>query len=98
MAPYHPKFFVWNCVPFHPHKRWEILSIRSPTMREVSFYSDILSELKTVVKPIHIFAVGRKAELGLKQIGVRPIYVRHPSYGGAREFKTRLALEQQFFV
>lgn len=98
MAPYHPKFFVWNCVPFHPHKQGEILSIRSPTTKEVSSYSGILSDLKTLVKPIHILAVGRKAELGLKQIGARPIYVRHPSYGGAREFRTRLALEQQFFV
>lgn len=91
LAPYHPKFFVWNCVPFHPHKQGEILSIRSPTKREVSFYSGILSELKTLVKPIHILAVGRKAEFGLKQIGVRPIYLKHPSHGGAREFRTRLA-------
>jgi len=91
LAPYHPKFFVWNCVPFHPHNQEEILSIRSPTKREVSFYSGILLELKTLVKPIHILAVGRKAEFGLKQIGVRPIYLKHPSHGGAREFRTRLA-------
>jgi len=91
LAPYHPKFLVWNCVPFHPHKQGEILSIRSPTKKEVSFYSGILSELRALVKPIHILAVGRKAELGLRQIGVRPIYVKHPSHGGAREFRTRLA-------
>ena len=91
LAPYYPNFFVWNCVPFHPHEQGETLSIRSPTKREVIFYSDILSELKTLVKPIHILAVGRKAELGLKQIGVRPIYLKHPSHGGAREFRARLA-------
>jgi len=91
LAPYHPKFLVWNCVPFHPHKQGEILSIRSPTKKEVIFYSGILSELKKLVKPIHILAVGRKAELGLRQIGVRPIYLKHPSHGGAREFRTRLA-------
>lgn len=95
MKPYHPEFFVWDCVPFHPHDPDKILSIRSPKLEEVGFYSELLKEIIEIIKikPRHIVAVGRKAELGLRLIGVRPIYVRHPSCGGAREFRTRLARE-----
>lgn len=94
LARYHPKFFVWNCIPFHPHKPREQLSIRAPKGEEVSSYSDLLSELTTLIKPKHVLAVGRKAEFALKRIGVSPIYVRHPSRGGAKEFATSM---QRFF-
>jgi hypothetical protein len=41
-----------------------------------------------LIKPKLIVAVGKKAELSLKQEGFSCIYVRHPSHGGAREFRT----------
>jgi uracil-DNA glycosylase len=88
MLPYYAKFFIWNCVPFHPHKHEEILSIRNPTRTEVCIYSGLLSEIISLIKPKLIVAVGKKAELSLKQEGFSCIYVRHPSHGGAREFRT----------
>lgn len=87
MLPCHPHFFVWNCIPFHPHKHGEILSIRNPSRREVLSFSEILSEIRNTIHPKHIIAVGRKAEHALNGIGVSPTYIRHPSHGGETNFK-----------
>lgn len=88
MLPHHPKFFVWNCIPFHPHKRGKLLSIRNPTRVEVSICSNHLSGILSLVEPELIVAVGRKPELALNHIDASSIYVRHPSRGGANNFKT----------
>jgi uracil-DNA glycosylase len=90
MLPYYPKFFIWNSVPFHPHKQDEILSVRNPTRAEVRNYSSLLSEIISLVKPKLIVAVGKKAEFVLTQKGLSCIYVRHPSHGGAGEFTTHI--------
>ncbi len=82
----YPKVFVWNAVPFHPHKRGEMLSIRHPTREEIYTHSKVLSKVLFLMKPKLIVAVGRKAELALKVLGKSSIYVRHPSQSGAREF------------
>lgn len=86
LLPYHPKFFVWNAVPFHPRKRGEMLSIRHPTREEIYVHSKVLSKMLSLMKPKLIIAVGRKAELALKILGKSSIYVRHPSQSGVREF------------
>lgn len=86
MLPYHPKFFIWNCIPFHPHNNSEILSIRNPTRDEVSMYSKLLSEILSLFKSQHVIAVGRKAELALNQTGVSCTYVHHPSRGRTNDF------------
>lgn len=86
LLPCYPKFFVWNAVPFHPHKRSEMLSIRHPTREEIYTHSKVISKMLSLMKPKLIVAVGRKAELALKVLGKSSIYVRHPSQSGAREF------------
>jgi uracil-DNA glycosylase len=90
MISYHTKFFVWDCVPFHPHNPGNILSVRNPTKEEVSSCSELLREIKDIIRPRDILAIGRAAEFALKQIGVEPIYVRHPSRGGANRFRTEV--------
>lgn len=87
MLPYHPRFIVWNCVPVHPYRIGNILSVRTPTSREVLHYSGILSEILAILKPDKIVAVGRKAQYSLEYLGVFCSYVRHPSQGGAFKFK-----------
>ena len=87
MLTYHPVFFVWNCVPYHPYADGSILSVRAPTTIEVLGYADILSDILSVLKPKRIIAVGRKAQLSLEHLRVRCEYVRHPSQGGAVKFK-----------
>ncbi len=87
MLEYHPHFLVWNCVPFHPYKTGKILSVRTPTTREVLSFADTLFKILSVIKPKRIIAVGKKAEFSLIYLGVSCSYVRHPSQGGASKFK-----------
>jgi len=87
MRKYHPKFFVWNCVPIHPYKKGNILSVRTPTTEEVMHYSDLLAEILALLRPEKIVAVGKKAEFSLNRLGIPCAYVRHPSQGGAEKFR-----------
>lgn len=88
MQNHHPKFFAWNCIPFHPHKSDNLLSNRTPTNREIVAHSTLLSELVSLMKPSKIVAVGRSAERALNKLDISSTYVRHPSRGGAYEFIT----------
>lgn len=83
-------FFIWNCVPLHPHKKDEPLSVRNPTSTEIRRYSSGLSKLVEVIQPIQVIAVGRKAQEALFKINVQAIYARHPSMGGASKFKNKM--------
>jgi uracil-DNA glycosylase len=83
---YHPEVFTWNCVPVHLHTPGKPLSNRKPTRGEIEAYQELLSELIRLLQPSTIVAVGRSAEQALKGCGMNPIYVRHPSHGGSREF------------
>jgi len=87
MSPYHPKFFAWDCVPFHPHRSDDILSIRKPKRTEIREYSGLLSTIHELIKPKRIVAVGRTAEWALDSIGIESVYVRHPSRSGAKRFE-----------
>jgi len=87
MAPYFPRFFTWNSVPFHPFKPGEPFSIRTPKSSEVKAFGGVLHGLLDLLQPTAVLAIGRKAEYALNQIGVTATYVRHPSQGGARLFE-----------
>jgi hypothetical protein len=84
---HHPRFFQWNCIPLQPHRRGEPLSIRSPLLREIEHYGDVLLVLLSLLQPACVIAVGRKAHIALARIGVEAVYVRHPSHGGAKVFR-----------
>ncbi len=87
LRPYFPHFFTWNSVPYHPHRRGEVLSIRNPKNSEVAASADVLAALLEILQPERLLAIGRKAEYGLAKIGVEATYVRHPSQGGAKLFE-----------
>lgn len=86
MLPHLGEFLLVNSVPFHPHKRGQPLSIRTPTRAEIERCAPILEGIIGRLKPRSIVAVGRKAEHALGILGFEAAYVRHPSQGGAREF------------
>ena len=86
LRPYFPHFFTWNSVPLHPHRPGEPLTIRTPRRREVRRWADVLAGLLDALRPERVVAVGRKAEEALTAAGAEPIYVRHPSQGGATRF------------
>ncbi len=86
LQDYFPRFFVWNCIPYHPFNPGEPLTIRTPKKSEVLKFNSILESVVKILSPKHIVAIGRKAEQRLSQIGFDPIYVRHPSFGGKPAF------------
>jgi uracil-DNA glycosylase len=73
---------LWNLVPTHPHEPGNPLSNRRPTRDEVEAGRPFLHRL---ARGRRIVPVGRlaHAELGGP-------YVRHPSHGGAGEFRAAL--------
>jgi uracil-DNA glycosylase len=78
------RVLLWNVVPTHPHRAAEPASNRRPTRAEIEaglVFVDVLAHGRSVV------AVGRIAAAAL---GASAPYVRHPSHGGAREFRSGL--------
>lgn len=74
---------LWNLVPTHPHRPGDACSNRPPTRREIDVAAPFLAEL---ARGRRVVAVGRLAHARLGGA-----YVRHPSHGGAVDFRTGLA-------
>ena len=74
---------LWNVVPTHPHEPDRPYTNRRPTRDEVESSSHFL---EGVARGRRVIAVGRLAQ----QVLGAP-YVRHPSHGGAEEFRAGLA-------
>ena len=91
MLPHWGRFWTWNAVPMHPHRAGEPLTIRTPGVREVRRWHGLLAATVEVLEPAAVVAVGRKAEGALQAVGAEPVYVRHPSQGGATLFRERMA-------
>jgi len=87
LQPAFPRFFVWNSVPLHPHDQNDPLSIRTPRRTEVRAWSELLVQLLNALDPTRCVGLGRKGERALKEVGAEPVYVRHPSQGGAKKFE-----------
>jgi uracil-DNA glycosylase len=88
LARHHPKFFVWNTIPYHPHKPGEPLSIRTPKWSEVREHLPLLEELLDILQPRAIAAIGRVAEKALRELDRDSTYIRHPSHGGVKLFQS----------
>lgn len=76
-------FLLWNLVPTHPHLPGRADTNRRPTGREVDAGRAFLAEL---VRGRRVIAVGRLAHAALGGA-----HVRHPSHGGAADFRIGLA-------
>lgn len=75
---------LWNVVPTHPHRPSETASNRRPTKAEVR---DAMCFLERLAAGRRTIAVGR---LSHSILGGH--YVRHPSHGGAAQFRAGLLL------
>lgn len=79
---------LWNAFAWHPHKPDVILSNRAPTRQELQAGSEILHRVVKMFDSAAVIAVGRVAEKTLHNLGVDfHAAVRHPSMGGATEFR-----------
>jgi uracil-DNA glycosylase len=74
---------LWNLVPTHPHRPGVPRSNRRPTAAEIA---GGLPFVEHMAKGRRVLAVGRLAQQALDAP-----YVRHPSHGGAAEFRATLA-------
>jgi hypothetical protein len=78
--------FLWNVFPLHPHQPNDPMSNRCHTRREREQVSPLLAWLVDILKPKHLVAIGRDAELALSGFSCPTNAVRHPSYGGQTDF------------
>ncbi len=85
--------FLWNVFPFHPHLPGDTFSNRTHNAKERDSGIAILSQLIALLRPRRLIAVGNDSEKALIQIAdkVPVIKVRHPSYGGQRDFSNSIS-------
>jgi len=83
---------LWNAFPFHPHMPNNPNTNRKPTKEELQEGKHYIQMMYKIFKPRKLIALGRIAELVLKEIfpNHNIIYIRHPSYGGKIPFVTGL--------
>ena len=79
--------FTWNVFPLHPHEPENPLSNRCHTRAERHAVRPILLQLLDLLQPARVVAIGNDAELGLRDLGIKCLKVRHPSYGGISDFE-----------
>lgn len=82
---------LWNVFPFHPHEEAKPMTNRCHTAKERELTLPFLWYLVEFLKPKQLVAIGRDAQIALEEAPIPVINVRHPSYGGQREFNETLA-------
>jgi uracil-DNA glycosylase len=78
--------FLWNVFPLHPHEPGDPMSNRCHTTEERQACRPLLVWLLRTLRPTSVVAIGRDAHLALSNLEIEARSVRHPSYGGQREF------------
>ena len=83
---------LWNAFAWHPFKPGDPYSNRAPTGDELEAGRHVLDAVLAAFARAKIVAVGKIAERTLRDLGREPdATVRHPSMGGANEFRAGLA-------
>lgn len=82
---------LWNVFPFHPHDEGKPMTNRCHTAKERELTLPFLWYLIEFLRPTQLVAIGRDAQAALEDAPIPVINVRHPSYGGQREFNETLA-------
>ena len=59
------EFLLWNIFPFHPYKKGNLLTNRTPTDEELAIGLTYTKELLSLTGPLPLFAIGRKSEMTL---------------------------------
>lgn len=78
---------LWNVFPFHPHNPDNPFSNRRFTSHELHKADEFNNELIAWMNIKRIIAIGQDAAHYAMRFGVQVLVVRHPSYGGIREFR-----------
>jgi hypothetical protein len=85
--------FLWNVFPFHPHEPGDPFTNRSHTSRERVLGEAILAELILILRPRRLIGIGNDAAKTASRLAGLADFeqVRHPSYGGQRDFIRQIA-------
>lgn len=83
--------FLWNVFPLHPHGPESPMTNRCHTRTERMQCSQFLQWLMTRLSPQTIVGIGRDAHEALCGMDFSAARIRHPSYGGQREFMSGVA-------
>lgn len=80
--------FLWNVFPLHPHEPGQPFTNRAHTARERDAGEEVLSLLVTLLRPRLLIAIGNDAAASATRVasGCKIAQVRHPSYGGHKDF------------
>ena len=84
------KVFYWNVFPFHPHCADSPQSNRSHTRTERDKGLSFLEKVLEILPVERVIAIGNDASRAMRSINVACSSVRHPSYGGQRQFHRQL--------
>ncbi len=86
--------FLWNVFPFHPYQAEDPLTNRPHKSHERAAGEELLSQLIAILKPDRLVALGNDAASTAARLagGRDVIHVRHPSYGGQREFLSQIRI------
>lgn len=84
--------FLWNVFPLHPHEPGDPFTNRSHNPRERAIGEAILAELILILRPRRLVGIGNDAAKTASRVAelVEVVQVRHPSYGGQREFVSQI--------
>lgn len=78
---------LWNVFPFHPHEPSEPMTNRRFTARELAVVTELNHLLVEWLGIERIICIGQDAAAYAQSLGVRVECVRHPSYGGVKDFR-----------
>lgn len=81
----HPPL-LWNAFPLHPHESTKPFTNRAHTRTEREKTAWAIENLIERFDKPRLIAVGRDASHALQSLGFTHEVVRHPSYGGQKEF------------
>ena len=78
---------LWNVFPFHPHELGNPFTNRRFTSRELAAVDELNGALIGWLKIRRIVAIGQDAAQYARRFGVEVVTIRHPSYGGVKDFR-----------
>lgn len=78
--------FLWNVFPLHPHEPNDPMTNRCHRKFERTAFQKLNWLLIETLKPKQVIAIGRDAQSAIAEFGIKPVKIRHPSYGGKNEF------------
>jgi len=78
---------LWNVFPFHPHHEKNEMTNRRFIARELAVVDVLNRELIRWLNISRIVCIGQDAAKYANTFDVEVEYIRHPSYGGKRDFR-----------